>query len=181
MLLSGEYQNPSDRVKRLTTSFGSDLVYSVSCGMIKPLKKILLPFAVKSLTGNVELIHALNRPGHSDHTQNTWGDWYNSLFAETGTVIGIIALPRYHFSTLAWDNIDRLEEIISGKGTSYRVNGIAVQAKLVGTQQVKVIPSIAKSKQRSINWASEASPTLGCSIEISRDIYIYRIAGIFSG
>ena len=24
-----------------------------------------------------------------------------------------------------------------------------------------------------INWASEVSPTLGCSIEISRDIYIY--------
>ena len=23
------------------------------------------------------------------------------------------------------------------------------------------------------NWASKASPTLGCSIEISRDIYIY--------
>ena len=23
------------------------------------------------------------------------------------------------------------------------------------------------------NWASEANPTLGCSIEISRDIYIY--------
>ena len=26
--------------------------------------------------------------------------------------------------------------------------------------------------QNIINWASEASPTLGCSIEISRDIYI---------
>ena len=25
------------------------------------------------------------------------------------------------------------------------------------------------------NWASEASPTLGCSIEISRDIYMYII------
>ena len=24
-----------------------------------------------------------------------------------------------------------------------------------------------------VYWASEASPTLGCSIEISRDIYIY--------
>ena len=24
----------------------------------------------------------------------------------------------------------------------------------------------------SYNWASEASPTLGCSIEISRDIYV---------
>ena len=27
-----------------------------------------------------------------------------------------------------------------------------------------------------INWASEASPTLGCSIEISRDIYIYMLS-----
>ena len=25
------------------------------------------------------------------------------------------------------------------------------------------------------NWASEASPILGCSIEISRDIYIYVV------
>ena len=39
---------------------------------------------------------------------------------------------------------------------------------------------LAKLKTRSnmevlhrCNWASEASPTLGCSIEISRDIYIY--------
>ena len=24
-----------------------------------------------------------------------------------------------------------------------------------------------------VNWASEASPTLGCSIEISRDIYMF--------
>ena len=30
-------------------------------------------------------------------------------------------------------------------------------------------------KLRRVNWASEASPTLGCSIEISRDIYIYYI------
>ena len=30
-----------------------------------------------------------------------------------------------------------------------------------------------KKGNELINWASEASPTLGCSIEISRDIYIY--------
>ena len=30
-------------------------------------------------------------------------------------------------TTLAWDNIDRLEETLSGGGTSHRVNGIAVQ------------------------------------------------------
>ena len=27
--------------------------------------------------------------------------------------------------------------------------------------------------EKLVSWASEASPTLGCSIEISRDIYIY--------
>ena len=26
---------------------------------------------------------------------------------------------------------------------------------------------------KQVYWASEASPTLGCSIEISRDIYMY--------
>ena len=28
---------------------------------------------------------------------------------------------------------------------------------------------------RFSNWASEASPTLGCSIEVSRDIYMYVV------
>ena len=33
------------------------------------------------------------------------------------------------------------------------------------------------------NWARETSPTLGCSIEISRDIYIYvcRSVGLSKG
>ena len=30
------------------------------------------------------------------------------------------------------------------------------------------------------NWASEASPTLGCSIEISCDIYVYMYVCQFS-
>ena len=31
---------------------------------------------------------------------------------------------------------------------------------------------------KKISWAREASPTLGCSIEISRDIYIYIYVGM---
>lgn len=56
--------NPSQRVQRLTASFSQDLVYAVTCGKVKPTKHIVLPFAVKSLTGNVELIKILNRLGH---------------------------------------------------------------------------------------------------------------------
>ena len=32
-------------------------------------------------------------------------------------------------TTLAWDNIDRLDDTLSGEGTSHRVNGTAVQAR----------------------------------------------------
>ena len=39
-------------------------------------------------------------------------------------------------TTLAWDNIDRLEETLSGAGTTHRVNGIAAQAALApGNEQ----------------------------------------------
>ena len=66
-LLTGEYveKKESQRVQRLVTSIGSDLVFAVTAGRIKPPKHILLSYAIKSLTGNVELIQILNRLGHS--------------------------------------------------------------------------------------------------------------------
>ena len=39
-------------------------------------------------------------------------------------------------------------------------------------KSARVLKKENKLHQRCY-WASEASPTLGCSIEISRDIYIY--------
>ncbi|CAB1426990.1 unnamed protein product [Pleuronectes platessa] len=49
-LLTGDFKctKPSEKVKRLATSFGSDLVFAVTAGNVKPAKHILLPFAVKS-------------------------------------------------------------------------------------------------------------------------------------
>ena len=54
-------------------------------------------------------------------------------------------------TTLAWDNIDHLEETLSGEGTSHRVNGIAVQARHFGPQ-LPPEPSthIVKTKKRSV-------------------------------
>ena len=40
----------------------------------------------------------------------------------------------YVSTNLAFDNIDRLEETLSGSGTSHKVNGIAVQSKVQGLQ-----------------------------------------------
>ena len=45
-------------------SIAADLVYTITSGRIKMPKHVLLPFSIKSLTGNVEVIHILNRLGH---------------------------------------------------------------------------------------------------------------------
>jgi len=45
-------------------SFVQDLMFRVSRGKIKPSKQIPLPYAVKTLTDNVERIQILNRCGH---------------------------------------------------------------------------------------------------------------------
>ena len=147
-------QSCSEKVSRLITSFGQDLVFGASGGRQKPPKHILLPYAIKSLTNNVELIHILNRCGY--------GIAYSQL-EEINTALCLqklavtsrneVPLPDnirpFTNTTLAWDNIDRLEETLSGEGTSHRVNGIAVQANQFGPHPQSVsAPIIIKSKRR---------------------------------
>ena len=140
----------------------------VVSGKVKPMKHITLPFTVKSLTGNVELVHILNRLGH--------GVSYSQL-QEIDTALCLQklslsdcqpALPRdiypRVFTTLAWDNIDRLEETLSGEGTSHRVNGIAVQAKSQIPQPVKPMPCLPKTKKRSISCEPLLLPTYNAGI-----------------
>ena len=124
-----------DGVRWLTNSFGSDLVYAVTCGKTKP------PFAVKSLTGNTELIQILNRLGHSLSYSQIEEVNKAQCLQKLERSVDDVPLPGdiypFVFITLAWDNIDRLEETVSGEGTSHRVNGIAVQTKIVGLCQNK--------------------------------------------
>jgi len=61
------------------------------------------------------------------------------------------------FTNLAWDNIDRLEETLSGQGTSHRVNGIAIQPRGFGPDPPHVeFPRIDNSKKRSLNFENQA-------------------------
>ena len=56
-------------------------------------------------------------------------------------------------TTLAWDNINRLEETLSGAGTSHSVNGIAVQARHFGPYpQPQANTQIKRTKKRSIDY-----------------------------
>lgn len=99
---------------------------------------MLLPYAVKSLTNNVELIQIINLFG--DGVSNLQIEELNTtLCLEKLAAMpeNMIPLPDnikpYNIPTsLAWDNIERLEETLSGEGTSHHVNGIAEQARHFG-------------------------------------------------
>ena len=61
------------------------------------------------------------------------------------------AIKPHVFTNLAWDNIERIEETLSGKGTTHRVNGIVVQPRTYGPDLPREqLPPIEKTKQRSI-------------------------------
>jgi len=130
-------KNCHPRVQRLMKSFAQDLMFGVSRGKIKTSKQIPLPYAVKTLTDNVELIQMLNRCGHGI-AYSKLEEINTALCLKKMTSTNEIPLPdniQPHIgTTLAWDNINRLEETLSGERTSHRVNGIAVQARHFGPQ-----------------------------------------------
>ena len=91
-----------------------DIISAVTNGQVMTPKHLLLSWAIKTLTGNVELIRTLNRLGHSCS--------YSKL-EEVDTALCIEKLNddsgKPHLpsgvhpcipSVLAFDNIDRVEE-----------------------------------------------------------------------
>ncbi|KAL8582974.1 hypothetical protein ACOMHN_039213 [Nucella lapillus] len=54
-------------------------------------------------------------------------------------------------SNVSWDNIDRLEATLDGRGTSHRVNGIIVQPNVFGPHLPKEpVLAVEKTKARSV-------------------------------
>ena len=102
----------------------------------------------------MELIRTLNKFGHGvSYSQLEENDTALCLQKLATGLNHRVALPSsikpYVFTTLAWDNIDRLEETLTGKGTSHRVNGIAVQARIYGPHLPTAdLPCIEKKKKR---------------------------------
>ena len=116
-LLTGDpdERSPSQRVASLIKSFSQDIVYAVTRGEQKPPKHWLLPYAVKTLTGNIEIIQTLNRLGHavsySQLEENNTALCLQKMAASLNQEVVLPAsLKPNVFTNLAWDNIDRLEE-----------------------------------------------------------------------
>ena len=101
------------------------------------------------------MIRTLNRLGHGiSYTQLEEIDTALCLYKLEAQTENSVAIPKriqpYLPTTLAWDNIDRLEETLSGKGMSHRVNGIAVQASVVGPHLLQEKIQVAEINQRTV-------------------------------
>ena len=159
-LLTGNTEIPTEyphRVRHLVNSFGQDIIYGMTGGRQKPPTQILLPYAVTSLTNNVKLIQMLNRCGHGiTYSQIEEMNTALCLQKMALTPDNDVPLPEniqpHINTTLMWDNTDRLEETLSGVGTSHRVNGIAVEARHFGPT-LPPPPGIeqARTRKRSID------------------------------
>ena len=151
------------RVQRLTESVGQDIVHTVTHARVKTPKHIILPFAVKSLTGCVELNRILNRFGHGlSYSQIEEIDTALCLHKLARRNEDGVALPEFiqQFiqASCAWDNIDRLEETLSGGGTSHRVNGIIVQKKMFGPEPQRRFPNQPRDKGRTVKFVEADLP-----------------------
>jgi len=157
VLLTGhsDTQKCSSRSYRITHSLAQDIVYHVSTGRNKQPKHILLPWAVKSITGNTETIRLLNRLGHGI-SYTKLEELETALCLEklwmeehSGTALPSGIFPHVP-TVLAFDNIDRLEETLSGAGTSHRVNGIIVQPRVIGPLPPPRRENLPRERKRTL-------------------------------
>lgn len=100
--------------------FNQDLIYAVTWWQHQPPRHSFLPNAVK--TGNMDLIQTLNK---------LWYAVYYSHLEQGNTalclqklasgfnhkVVLLVSIKPRVFPNLTWDNIDTLEETLTGNGT----------------------------------------------------------------
>ena len=116
---SNKEKELNPRTSRFKFSLAQNLVYTVTEGRVKTPKSILFPCTIKTLINNTELVNVVNRLGY--------GVSYTALmelFTENAhKVYGEqlerpLVLPRdvlsEEFTIYVGDNIDRLEETLSG-------------------------------------------------------------------
>ena len=105
----------------------------------------------------MDLIQILNRCGHGvAYSQLEEINTTLCLQKIVATLGNEVPLPEnirpFVSTTLAWDNIDRLEETLSGGFTYHRDNGIAMQALRFDPQLPPAsVPAMVKSKKRGID------------------------------
>ena len=166
----GLSENPSDQkvdvskeLNRRILSIGQDILFLAN-PRSPTSKHFLLRTAVKQITGSKRVIDILHVLGHSAAY---------STIQRLETDIAEFQLLRpvpstlhcQQFTTLIWDNIDFLEETVSGSNTTHCVNGIAIQT--VGDEWI----TQAEDEATQVSFERKRRKTLQMMpLAVNRDI-----------
>lgn len=145
-----------EQCQRLVLSLAQYLLYNVSNGRHKTPKHVGLSLTVKNLTGSKEVVTLLNRLGHGmSYDQVLEMETRiaeNQLEAQerVGVLLPKVVSPNV-FTMFCWDNIDLLEETLSGRGTTHCTNGIVVQRQVYGCDPPPIVIRERKSRRRTFH------------------------------
>lgn len=143
---------PADSHSKLL-SISQDIINLRSSGHSRTPKSVSLGMTMKHLTGSAHLVRLLNSLGHCSS--------YDSINrAETAIASDKITNPvkvpsgfvKKVLAVLVFDNIDFMEETLSGSGTTHQVNGIMYQRRIANpcAQPIPQTNPVSR-RERSIN------------------------------
>lgn len=161
--LSGIGKESCDRVRRLSSSFSQDSIYSITRGYIKPRKHILLGITIKSLTGSKKVVDILSRQGYCItypsilelETSAAYCCVSNNQLCPTS-----IQRTSILSSGVAWDNYDRYVETSSGKNTLHDTVGIIYQ-NIPTEEELNIIKRNDASTEAERNSSSNVRDLAG--------------------
>ena len=142
-LIATDPSNPTEKEKRVSDSFTSDMVYAVTKGCIKPAKHLQLGVGIKSITGSEKVGRILHGLGHSISTTQE---------KEIITEIGCETLEKGHAvpdgihrepglaTTTDLDNYDEMvDTIFLDHEATHDVQGIVNQNRTAHTPSYEVL------------------------------------------
>lgn len=125
-------RDPNNEIRDIKIkSICDSIIYSASCGAIKPSTSLSLALVTKSMTGSRKIVEILNRLGHC--VNYTCVEELESEIAYGGAAstkilpYGLVPKNPQLRTHVAFDNFDRFVETSSGKDTLHDTVGIVYQ------------------------------------------------------
>ncbi|XP_071817001.1 uncharacterized protein [Apostichopus japonicus] len=147
---------PKDMMVRVE-SISQDILFAHYRGRVATPKHVALGVSIRHLSKNVQILGMMNRFGHSvslSYLQELDTAIANEVVKKNSVLPENIMPSQY--TTLVFDNIDLMEETLSGKGTTHNTNGIVIQRNAVREIEAHTTPEVKRTRERS--FASPIQP-----------------------
>lgn len=130
-LIKGPRDSKSEKMEIKIKSICDSIIYTMSCGTVKPSTCLSLAFVTKSITGSRRMVEILNRMGHCvsySVVEELESELAYGCAANTEILpYGLVPKNPILRTHVAFDNYDKFVETSSGKDTLHDTVGIVYQ------------------------------------------------------